>query len=197
MKIFKLFVALAAFVLSLGAQAADTRYDFSFTADNGVSASGSFVLADGWTSSTSWQAPSSFSGSLNTNGQPTITGGTFSSFYVNNIPTNVSGSPYGVGFTVGGINYYALANKATGFGAATYAYSLDYTYTVGQSVYTVTSAIQTVNQSFTATTVTAQAVPEIDGSKIPQAALLILALVFVVRRLKAIRPTPGFSSQFA
>ena len=38
-------------------------------------------------------------------------------------------------------------------------------------------------------------VPEIDGSKLPQAALLILALVFMVRRLKASRPR--FNGQFA
>jgi len=61
MKIFKLFFAVAAFVVSLGAQA--TTYDFSLTTEVGYSISGSFTGTFDTTAST-FEAPTSFIGYL-------------------------------------------------------------------------------------------------------------------------------------
>lgn len=186
MKIFKLFFAVAAFVVSLGAQATDTRYDFSFTTDNGITSSGWFVLDDSWTSSTSWQTVTSgdYYGSLNVGVQTGITSGAFSSLQVNNIPVASPTSPYGIKFVVNGITYTALDNKDTD--VSEYTYSLAYKPSGG-----TTTDSEILTHTFSATT----QVPEIDGSKLPQAALLILALVFMVSRLKASRPR--FNGQFA
>lgn len=191
MKIFKLFFAVAAFVVSLGAQATDTRYDFSFTTSNGIASSGYFILGESWEPTTSYQSVDigDFYGTLSVGSVPLISSGTFSDLKVRNIPViNPSGS-FGIQFTVSGTTYTALDNKdTTDF---KFPYSLTYATTSdGGKTYQTTES-QIVARTFSATT----QVPEIDGSKLPQAALLILALVFMVRRLKASRPR--FNGQFA
>ncbi|MDD3935978.1 hypothetical protein [Rhodoferax sp.] len=191
MKISKFFVAIAAFVLSLGAQAAYTRYDFSFETDNTITANGYFTLEDGWTANNTYQAVSFYSGSLDPNTQSSvISGGTFTNFLVKSVDTLL------FRFTSGGITY--TANFGTG-SVSDSGYELSYKPSGGT---TTTSEIynpySTPSRPAPLTEVTPNVqVPEIDGSKLPQAALLILALVFMVRRVTAARPTAGFSTQFA
>jgi len=171
MKIFKLFFAVAAFVLSLGAQATDTRYDFSFTTLNGVVVSGAGFVYDGSTITSGW-------GTLTVDG---------SSYAMSNFVMD-SSSPWKFDFDAGSVSYYANYTTGQRIGGSKYDGSLSYTPSEG------TDIISGFVPPLLAPVV---AVPEIDGSKLPQAALLILALVFMVRRLKAARPTPGFSTQFA
>ena len=171
MKILKLFVAIAAFVLSFGAQAADTTYNFSFTTQNGVSVTGAGFVYDGSTITDGW-------GTLTFGGN---------SYAMSNFVMD-SSSPWKFDFDAGSVTYYANYTTGQRIGGSKYDGSLSYTPSTG------TDIISGFVPPLLAPVV---AVPEIDGSKLPQAALLILALVFVVRRLKAMRPAPGFSGQFA
>lgn len=165
------------------ASAVDTKYDFSFTTDNGITSSGWFILDDSWVSSTSWQAVTagSYSGSLNVGANSGITSGAFSSLSVNNIPVSDASSPYGIRFTVGGITYTALDNKNTDL--TEYKYSL---------VYKPSGGTTTDSEILSHTFASAALVPEIDGGKLPQAALLVAVMLLLFRnreRLSAVAPS--------
>lgn len=181
---FLVGIAVAACGLMPGlASAVDTRYDFSFTTDNGITSSGWFILNDGWVpSTTDWQpVTGGFSGYLNNGGNSGISSGDFSSLSVYNIPVANASSPYGMQFTVGSVTYTALDNKNTVTNK--FRYSLSYEPSSGTSI---DSKILT--HSFTS----AQLVPEIDGGKLPQAALLVAVLFLLFRnreRLSAAVPS--------
>lgn len=165
------------------AGAVDTRYDFSFTTDNNITSSGWFVLDDAWVSSNSWQAVTagSYSGSLNVGVNTGITSGAFTSLSIYNIPVADTASPYGIKFTVGGVTYTALDNKD--LGTSEYVYSLSYKPSGGTT---------TDSEILTSTFASVALVPEIDGGKLPQAALLVAVLFLLFRsreRLSASMPS--------
>lgn len=169
------------------ASAADTRYDFSFTTDNGITSSGWFMLNNSWVSSKSWQAVTagSYSGSLNVGRNSGITSGTFSSLSVYNIPVADAASPYGMRFTVNGISYTALDNKD--LGTSEYKYSLAYKPSGG-----TTTDSEILSHTFASAALVPELVPEIDGGKLPQAALLVAVMLLLFRnreRLSAVAPS--------
>ena len=194
MKIFKLFFAVAAFVVSLGAQA--TTYDFSLTTTVGYSISGSFQGTFDANNST-FQAPSSFSGSLiRSAGSGADTG--IVSGAISGLTVNTDGTGWQLGFTVtsGGDAAYYLWNTET-TGASLSLSGMDMSAAAKKVNIQFSNKTTDISDkiSGTPTPYIGVQVPEIDGSKLPQAALLILALVFMVSRLKAARPR--FNGQFA
>lgn len=173
MKCLRMFVV--GFVAVLGSllpgyASADTQYNFSFTTYNGITSSGWYILGDDWAPSQSWQAVSTYSGSLNVGLQPGITSGSFTSLRVYNIPVTNTGNPYGIRFIVGGITYTVLANKDPG------TYEFPHSLTYKPSGGTATDS-EIVTHAFTS----AELVPEIDGDKLAQAALLVAMLFLLFR----------------
>lgn len=173
MKCLRMFVV--GFVAVLGSllpgyASADTQYNFSFTTDNGITSSGWYILGDDWAPSQSWQAVSTYSGSLNVGLQPGITSGSFTSLRVYNIPVTNTGNPYGIRFIVGGITYTVLHNKDPG------TYEFPHSLTYKPSGGTATDS-EIVTHAFTS----AELVPEIDGDKLAQAALLVAMLFLLFR----------------
>lgn len=169
MKIFKLFFAVAAFVVSLGAQATDTRYDFSFTTDSGIVASGAGFISDGTTITSGW-------------GQLTVGGSTYA---MSNF-AQVASSPWIFTFDANTTTYTTNYTPRQFVAKTFFDGSLSYEPSGGTAI--ISGFVPPITSPVVA-------VPEIDGSKLPQAALLILALVFMVSRLKASRPR--FNGQFA
>lgn len=196
MKIFKHLVAIAALVLSLGAQA--TTYDFSLTTTVGYAISGSFQGTFDADNST-FQAPTSFSGGLIRSADSGADTGIVSGS-IGGLTVNTDGTGWQLGFTVtsGGNTAYYLWNTETTSASLSLG-GMD--MSAGANRVNIQFSNKTTDISDrisgTPTPYIGVQVPEIDGSKLPQAALLIMALVFMVRRLKAARPTPGFSGQFA
>lgn len=173
MKCLRMFVV--GFVAVLGSllpgyASADTQYNFSFTTDNGITSSGWYILGDDWAPSQSWQAVSTYSGSLNVGLQPGITSGSFTSLSVYNMPVTNTGNPYGIRFIVSGITYTALANKDPR------TYEFPHSLTYKPSGGTATDS-EIVTHAFTR----AELVPEIDGDKLAQAALLVAMLFLLFR----------------
>ena len=173
MKCLRMFVV--GFVAVLGSllpgyASADTQYNFSFTTYNGITSSGWYILGDDWAPSQSWQAVSTYSGSLNVGLQPGITSGSFTSLRVYNIPVTNTGNPYGIRFIVGGITYTVLANKDPG--TYEFPHSLTYKPSGGTAIDS-----EIVTHAFTS----AELVPEIDGDKLAQAALLVAMLFLLFR----------------
>lgn len=138
-----------------------TAYDFSFTTENGISVNNGQVSLN--------DAGALVSGSGYLNGGGIVTSGTMSSFTLVNQP-----SPWQFTFLVGGITYYANYAASQFIGGAWYNGSLSYSPSVGTNI----------TSGFTgsvAPTVSADPVPEIDGDKLPQAALLIAAMFLLFR----------------
>lgn len=165
--VFGFFVLLCS--VMNGYAGADTQYNFSFTTDNGITSSGWFILGDDWVASQSWQSVSTYSGNLNVGLQPGISSGSLTSLSVYNIPVTNPSNPYGIRFSVGGITYTALDNKGD---TAEFQYSLSYKPSGGTS---------TDSEILTHTFTSAALVPEIDGGKLAQAALLVVLLFLLFR----------------
>lgn len=161
MKFFRLLFAILALAsAAMSAQAATTRYDYSFTTQNGISTSGAYFL---------------WNGSTITGGGGALTGLVSGAITAYNYVAN---SPWMFDITVGGVTYGVTFGN-TRVSGTWYPGAVSYSPSTGTDVLTGITA-------YTGPTPTA--VPEIDGSKLAQAGLLIMALVFLARRAKAIRP---------
>lgn len=186
-----LFAGLAAAMACSSASASYTRYDFSFETDNTITVSGYFTIDDTWVANGTYQAVTAFAGSLDPNSQTSIiTGGAFTDLAVKSLDSLL------FRFVSGGVTYTANfgggANSETGY---------ELSYKPSGATTTVTEIYNpnsTPSRPAPLTDVTPMSqVPEIDGDKFSQAALLVAGLFLAYRSRRALKWTASSMLQTA
>jgi len=184
-----LLTGLATALSCVSAFASYTRYDFSFETDNSITASGYFTLDDSWVANGTYQAVTAFSGSLDPNSQSSlISGGAFTNLTVKSVDTLL------FRFVSGGITYTA---NFGGGAVSDSGYELSYKPSGATTTVTeIYNPFSTPSRPAPLTEVTPiSQVPEIDGGKLPQVALLIGGLFLAYRSRKFLKLPAGGLAQ--
>ena len=175
MRYIRALVLLISLMLSSWA-IGDTSYNFSFTTKNGISVSGTISLNDSGVLT---------SGTGTLNGGSVVSSGTLTSFAL------INQSPWQFTFVVSGVTYYVNYAASQYIGGAFYNGSLSYSPSTGTDI--VSGFTESVTP--TASVTPADPVPEIDGDKLPQAALMIAAIFLLFRN--RIGPDSGPTLRFS